>query len=366
MRFTRLGARRRMIQSTITISAAAHDEAQERRQQRRDQHLVQEPVPLDHVQPRRGDRRTGDAADQRMARARGDAQVPGDQVPGDRPDQAGEDDLERDHVGVDDSRRDRRGHFERDEGAEEVQHRRQDYRHRGESARVETLVAIEFAVSWKPFVKSKKSATATTVTSISSTVDPRYAFLSTMLPITFAASSQASIASSSASWMSFHLMIVCDVVLSKSSADRLAGTIVALVLDLLHLDDVLRRVAQRLQLGERTRQKLRGGDEELALANGLRRRRLDLVDAEQLGGLVDVVDDVVDRGREPVDVLAVERRDVLRVQELDDLARDAVALVLELLDLRASRTSLSDCSRSGCCASRATSSTFSPARAKRS
>ena len=30
---------------------------------------------------------------------------------------------------------------------------------RGESARVETLVAIEFAVSWKPFVKSKKSAT---------------------------------------------------------------------------------------------------------------------------------------------------------------------------------------------------------------
>ncbi len=30
---------------------------------------------------------------------------------------------------------------------------------RGESARVETLVAIAFAVSWKPFVKSKKSAT---------------------------------------------------------------------------------------------------------------------------------------------------------------------------------------------------------------
>ena len=37
---------------------------------------------------------------------------------------------------------------------------------RGESARVETLVAIEFAVSWKPFVKSKNSATATTATSV--------------------------------------------------------------------------------------------------------------------------------------------------------------------------------------------------------
>ena len=39
---------------------------------------------------------------------------------------------------------------------------------RGESARVETLVAIAFAVSWKPFVKSKKSATATTATSVRS------------------------------------------------------------------------------------------------------------------------------------------------------------------------------------------------------
>ena len=33
------------------------------------------------------------------------------------------------------------------------------------SARVETLVAIEFAVSWKPLVKSKNSATPTTATS---------------------------------------------------------------------------------------------------------------------------------------------------------------------------------------------------------
>ena len=40
---------------------------------------------------------------------------------------------------------------------------------RGESARVETLVAIELAVSWKPFVKSKKSATTTTATRVSST-----------------------------------------------------------------------------------------------------------------------------------------------------------------------------------------------------
>ena len=37
---------------------------------------------------------------------------------------------------------------------------------RGEIARVETLVAIEFAVSWKPFVKSKNNATTITVTRV--------------------------------------------------------------------------------------------------------------------------------------------------------------------------------------------------------
>ena len=41
---------------------------------------------------------------------------------------------------------------------------------RGERARVETLVAIEFAVSWNPFVKSKKSATTTTATSVRSSI----------------------------------------------------------------------------------------------------------------------------------------------------------------------------------------------------
>ena len=69
---------------------------------------------------------------------------------------------------------------------------------RGESARVETLVAIEFAVSWNPFVKSKKSATTTTATRV--TCHRRgYAFLTTMFAITLAAVSQASSARSSAS-----------------------------------------------------------------------------------------------------------------------------------------------------------------------
>ena len=68
---------------------------------------------------------------------------------------------------------------------------------RGERAWVETLVAIELAVSWKPFVKSKNSATATTAMRVA---DMRgYAFLTTMFAMTFAAVSQASSARSSAS-----------------------------------------------------------------------------------------------------------------------------------------------------------------------
>ena len=52
---------------------------------------------------------------------------------------------------------------------------------------------------------------------------------------------------------------------------------------------------------------------------------LDPVEPEQVADLLDVVDDVVELGRELVDVLAVERRHVLRVEERDQLACDLVA-----------------------------------------
>ncbi len=70
---------------------------------------------------------------------------------------------------------------------------------RGVSARVETLVAIALAVSWNPLVKSKKSATATTATSVrSSTARGPQAFFTTMFAMTFAAVSHASSARSRA------------------------------------------------------------------------------------------------------------------------------------------------------------------------
>src|SRR4029453_16447141 len=62
--------------------------------------------------------------------------------------------------------------------------------------------------------------------------------------------------------------------------------------------------------------------------------RLDLVQAEEVRCLVHVIDDVIDRLRQVVDVLPVEGSDVLRVEQLQGLAREIVAAGFERLDLR--------------------------------
>ena len=50
--------------------------------------------------------------------------------------------------------------------------------------------------------------------------------------------------------------------------------------------------------------------------------------------MLDMIDDVVDRAGQRVDVRPVEGRDVLRVEQLDDRVGEAVALGLERLDVR--------------------------------
>ena len=59
---------------------------------------------------------------------------------------------------------------------------------------------------------------------------------------------------------------------------------------------------------------------------------LDLVELQPLGGGVDEVEDVVERGGQRVDVLAVHRRDERGVELLEDPMRDLVAVALGLLD----------------------------------
>ena len=62
-------------------------------------------------------------------------------------------------------------------------------------------------------------------------------------------------------------------------------------------------------------------------------RRLDLVEAEIVGDLFGVVDDVVERRGEREDVLAINRRDERVVEAIDDVVRDPIALVLAVEDL---------------------------------
>jgi hypothetical protein len=68
--------------------------------------------------------------------------------------------------------------------------------------------------------------------------------------------------------------------------------------------------------------------EHVRQALGLLHRRLDLVQAEVVGDLVDEVDDVVERADEGEDVLAVDRRDERLVEVLVDVVGDPVAFLL--------------------------------------
>ena len=99
---------------------------EQRGQERGDQDLLDQPVPLDNVEPGSCDRGSGDASDQRVTRARRQAEIPGEQVPGDRADEPGQKHLQGDPLGTDDSLRDRGRHLERDERPGEVQDRRTD------------------------------------------------------------------------------------------------------------------------------------------------------------------------------------------------------------------------------------------------
>jgi hypothetical protein len=76
--------------------------------------------------------------------------------------------------------------------------------------------------------------------------------------------------------------------------------------------------------------------EDPALLDRRGRSRFDPVEVEEVGRLVDVVDDIVQRGGEREDVFPVERGDVLGIEELDQIARDPVAFVLDRFHVRLS------------------------------
>ena len=114
----------------------------------------------------------------------------------------------------------------------------------------------------------------------------------------------------------------------EQGGDRLARDAVAVVLQPVDLDRVVRDVLEAAQprhgLGDLARTRV----QHLCQLLGLDHRRLDVVEPEVVGDLLGVVHDIVERGGQLVDVLPVYRGDESLVEALDDVVRDPVAILL--------------------------------------
>src|ERR671935_210047 len=84
---------------------------------------------------------------------------------------------------------------------------------------------------------------------------------------------------------------------------------------------------------DRLAQLLRGAEDYVPLLSRSRSDLVDPVPGDVACRFVDVVADVVERARELVHVVAVEGRHERAVEQVDELARQPVALVLQLLDV---------------------------------
>src|SRR4051812_9527181 len=198
---------------------------------------------------------------------------------------------------------------------------------RGDMARVDTDVAMAFAVSWNPFVKSKASAVATTMTRTTSPdmsavldddalervrdvlggVDGLFEPLEDVLPADHDHGVDAAV---------------------EERGDGVADDAVAVVLEPVDLDGVVADVLEVAQARHRLGDLPGRLEDDVGQPLGLLHRGLDAVEPEVVRHLVDEVDDVVERRGQLEDVLPVDRRDERRVQPLDDVVGDPVAGLL--------------------------------------
>src|SRR5215208_1450664 len=202
---------------------------------------------------------------------------------------------------------------------------------RGAMARVEIDVATALAVSWNPLVKSNASAVATTIqrtTSFSMRSTP-----SGVLDDDAFEDVRGRLAGVDGVLEALEDVLPADDehrvdALLEQACQRLAHHAVALVLEPVDLHGEVADVVERSQPRDRLRDLPRRLVEDPRELLGLLHRGLDAVQRQEVGDLLDEVDDVVHARRERVDVLAVDRRDERRVEALDDVVRDPVALLL--------------------------------------
>ena len=203
---------------------------------------------------------------------------------------------------------------------------------RGGIARVEIEVATALAVSWKPFVKSKASAVPTTIQRTTSSMPYRFLIITPSRML--AARSVESMASSRRSKMSFQRMTIIGSIPVSNSDASASRTLRSPSFSSRLISTVKWRMSPNVRRrGNRVVQLAAGVVEDPREVLRLVHRRLDAVQREVVGDLLDEVDDVVQRGGEVEDVLALDRRHERRVEALDDVVRDPVALLLADHDL---------------------------------
>src|SRR4051812_5937928 len=188
---------------------------------------------------------------------------------------------------------------------------------RGESTRVETTVAMEFAASWNPLKKSKPSATATMRTT-SRVIRRSRLFQGDRfndVGDVFAAIHRGlHLPQQVLPSQDVHRAVVPRVQL------RHAHAVDPISLPLQTLDVRPRSLdaSEILETPHGTGHRAGGPNEDLRLLAELRDRFLDAVQDEEVRDGLLRVEDVVDGRGQLVDVVAVERRDKRGVQRLED------------------------------------------------
>src|SRR4051794_18743549 len=198
---------------------------------------------------------------------------------------------------------------------------------RGASARVEIDVATALAVSWNPFVKSNASAVPTTIHRISVSCISGVLDHDALEDVRGGLRRVDGILEPLVDVLPADDHHRVDPALEQRG-QGLAHHAVALVLQPVDLDREVVDVLERAQPWDCAAELAGGLVQDPRHLQRLLHRRLDAVEAHEVGHLLDEVDDVVERGGQRVDVLAVDRSDERGVQPLDDVVRDAVALLL--------------------------------------
>src|SRR4051812_35651499 len=198
---------------------------------------------------------------------------------------------------------------------------------RGVSARVDTDVAMAFAESWKPFVYVKKSATAMVTTRTRVSMEG-----SGLLDGDGLHRVRHVLERVRRLLQHIHDLLELQhldrVVLAvEELCKKLSVDLVRLVLQTVHLDPVLGEVVHGAQVRHGLGRQLRRPRQDLDLLLDALGQFLDVVEDDQVDGLLHEVHDVVEGRREGVDVLAVERRDERGVQLVEDRMGGVVTCV---------------------------------------